>query len=90
VGACPVTPYAAEVLDPSFSVTWYHSGDLWAAPDVGNLGAWFADPDMTFPTAGCWEITGRIPGAELRFVVLAHPGEQHNRQSPPTMPGPDL
>ena len=132
---CPVTPYAAEVLDPSFSGTCYHSGDLWAAPDVGNLGAWFADPEwmkvqwrrpigteltvegrrldgdappldaevsdgydlsaytftpMTFPTAGCWEVTGRIPGAELRFVVRVHPGEHNYRQRPPAMPGPDL
>jgi hypothetical protein len=133
--ACPVTPYAAEVLDPSFSATWYRSGDLWAAPDGSAVGTWFADPEwmkvqwrrpigveltvegrrldgaapplsaeesdgyeileytftpMTFPTEGCWEVIGRIPGAELRFVVLVHPGEQHYRHTPPATPEPDL
>ena len=133
--ACPATPYGAEVLDPSFSSTWYRSGDLWAAPDVGNMGAWFADPEwmkvqwrrpigeklavegrrldgdapplvaevsdgyelseytftpMTFPTDGCWEVVGRTPGAELRFVVLVHPGEEHYRHTPPPQPDPTI
>ena len=135
IADCPVTPYAAEVLDPSFSSTWFGSGDLWAAPDVGNMGTWFAEPEwmkvqwrrpigtdltvagrrldgdapplaaevsdgydlsgytltpMTFPEAGCWEVIGRIPGEELRFVVLVHPGTEHCRHTPPPVPDPTI
>ncbi len=132
ITACPVTPYAAEILDPTFSAVWYGSGDLWAAPDGSDRGVWFSAPQpakvqwrrpagtpltiegrrldapsppliaditdgydimpyqftpITFPTPGCWEITGEIPGAELRFVVLVHPGEEHYREIP--LPAPD-
>ena len=37
---------------------------------------------LTFPTAGCWEVVGHIPNAELRFVVEVHPGDQYRSATP--------
>ena len=34
-----------------------------------SLGGWTMLTGIDFPTAGCWEITGRYLGQELRFVV---------------------
>jgi hypothetical protein len=36
---------------------------------VESLGGWTMLTGIDFPTAGCWEITGRYLGQELRFVV---------------------
>jgi len=43
---------------------------------TGDLGA-FIMSGVNFPTAGCWEITGKFKGAEVKFVVSvkATPGE---------------
>lgn len=37
---------------------------------------------LRFPTEGCWEVVGRIPQAELRFVVWVHPGDQYRSATP--------
>ena len=37
---------------------------------------------LTFPTAGCWEVVGRIPNAELRFIVEVHPADQYRSATP--------
>ncbi len=34
-----------------------------------SLGGWTMLTGIDFPMAGCWEITGRYLGQELRFVV---------------------
>ena len=34
-----------------------------------SLGGWTMLTGIDFPTAGCWEITGRYLGQELKFVV---------------------
>ena len=34
-----------------------------------KLGDWAMMTGIDFPDAGCWEITGRYRGEELRFVV---------------------
>jgi len=35
----------------------------------GNYATAFTPSTMEFPTAGCWEITGKADGKELRFVL---------------------
>ena len=41
---------------------------------TGANGSWtsvdFIMSGVNFPKAGCWEITGRFKGAEVKFVVL--------------------
>ena len=41
-------------------------------PADANVFAWgrFQVSGITFPTDGCWEITGRLGDASLNFVVL--------------------
>jgi hypothetical protein len=34
-----------------------------------SFGGWAMMTGLDFPNAGCWEITGRYRGEELRFVV---------------------
>jgi hypothetical protein len=34
-----------------------------------SLGGWTMLTGIDFPAAGCWEITGRYLGQELKFVV---------------------
>ena len=36
---------------------------------AASLGGWTMLSGIDFPTAGCWEITGRYLGQELKFVV---------------------
>ena len=38
-------------------------------PEGYGSGAGFQATGVTFPTEGCWEVTGRVGGRELRFVV---------------------
>ena len=40
---------------------------------VESLGGWTMLTGIDFPMAGCWEITGRYLGQELRFVVETVP-----------------
>lgn len=44
---------------------------------TGANGSWttedFIMSGVNFPTAGCWEITGRFRGGEAKFVVLVEP-----------------
>lgn len=46
-----------------------------STPPGGYLGG-FTPSMMVFPTEGCWEVTGRIPTQELRFVVYVHPATE--------------
>lgn len=47
---------------------------LWASiPDgYGDIG--FQATAITFPTAGCWEVTGTVGASYLRFVTLVQRG----------------
>jgi hypothetical protein len=36
---------------------------------AGDFGGWAMMTGIDLPSAGCWEITGRYRGEELRFVV---------------------
>ena len=38
-----------------------------------SFGGWAMMTGIDFPSAGCWEITGRYLGQELRFVVETVP-----------------
>jgi hypothetical protein len=38
---------------------------------AGSYTEQFIMSGVNFPTKGCWEITGRSKGAEVRFVVRA-------------------
>jgi hypothetical protein len=40
----------------------------WVPEGYGDRG--FQVTGLTFPSAGCWEITGRVDGHELTFVTL--------------------
>jgi hypothetical protein len=40
----------------------------WVPEGYGEIG--FQVSGLTFPSAGCWEITGRLGDASLTFVVL--------------------
>ena len=44
---------------------------------TGANGSWttedFIMSGVNFPTAGCWEVTGRLRGGEAKFVVLVEP-----------------
>ena len=59
---------------PDISITGRRL-DAEALPLVvtGANGSWtdhdFIMSGVNFPTAGCWEITGRFRGAEVKFVV---------------------
>ena len=50
-----------------------------AAPMIvtGANGSWtdhdFIMSGVNFPTAGCWEVTGRFKGSEVKFVVEVRP-----------------
>ena len=37
---------------------------------LGGYEAGFQPSGITFPTPGCWEVTGRVGGAQLTFVTL--------------------
>ena len=40
----------------------------WIPGGYGRRG--FQSTAITFPTPGCWEVTGRVADASLRFVTL--------------------
>lgn len=42
--------------------------EAWVPEGYGSIG--FQVSGLTFPAAGCWEVTGRVGDAELTFVVL--------------------
>ena len=37
---------------------------------IGGYEAGFQPSGITFPTPGCWEVTGRVGAAQLTFVTL--------------------
>lgn len=41
----------------------------------GNSG--YQSSSLIFPSAGCWEVVGRVADKELRFVVNVHPAQAH-------------
>jgi hypothetical protein len=45
--------------------------EAWVPDGYGDRG--FQVSGLTFPTAGCWEITGRLGDASLTFVVIVVP-----------------
>jgi hypothetical protein len=53
----------------------------------GNTG--FLASGVIFPTAGCWEITGKAGDAALTFVVEVEPASQTVQQKSPCDPKPD-
>jgi hypothetical protein len=53
----------------------------------GNTG--FLASGVIFPTAGCWEITGKADDAALTFVVEVEPASQTVQQKSPCDPKPD-
>lgn len=42
-------------------------------PDGYGIGRGFQVTGLTFPTQGCWEVTGRVGGGSLTFVTLVVP-----------------
>lgn len=42
--------------------------EAWVPEGYGDIG--FQVTGLTFPTTGCWEITGRVGAASLTFVIL--------------------
>lgn len=48
----------------------------------------FQPSSLLFPTAGCWKVTGRIPGQSLHFVVLVHSAADSlaTAATPPPLP----
>lgn len=54
----------------------------WRPGPGGDGGVGFLPTDLTFPTDGCWEVTGTAGAESLRFVVrVVGPA-----QNPPTAP----
>ena len=39
----------------------------------GNYESRFQAAGMTFPSSGCWEVTGRAADKELKYIVLVQP-----------------
>jgi len=60
---------------PAIEISGRRLDDAKALPMVvtGANGSWtsvdFIMSGVNFPTAGCWEVTGRFRGAEVKFVV---------------------
>jgi hypothetical protein len=45
--------------------------EAWVSDGYGDIG--FQVTGLTFPTAGCWEVTGRVGDHSLTFVALIEP-----------------
>jgi len=84
-----VTLLAQGSLLQSDKMVWWHTIPGWLAvegrrlddsapPLAVNIPAGYDDMNLQatglyFPTPGCWEVTGRVAGRELRFVVNVVP-----------------
>lgn len=44
---------------------------------------------LVFPTPGCWQVTGRVPGHALQFVVAVHPAAENPVTGGVPAAGPD-
>jgi hypothetical protein len=56
-----------------------HRLDAPAPPLIGHVPDGYGDSGfqasgITFPTGGCWQVTGRVDDASLTFVTLVLPG----------------
>lgn len=69
---CPVTPYAAEGVDDSFTTTWFGDNDFWAGLDLGHGGRWYAGPEFM-------KVQWRLPSA----VRLSVTGKRLDSSAPP-------
>ena len=65
--------YNARADPKDISITGRRLGGPSRPMDSGANGAWHDDDfimsGVDFPTAGCWEVTGRFHGGQVRFVV---------------------